>query len=66
MRASVNTDNLRSSSTAIFVQALTANIFSRLFSFENARLKFKQRVGRWKRDCYRNGKHAKTWQSRPK
>ena len=45
---------IRYSFTAICVQAETANIFSRLFTFRTPRLQFKRRVGRWKRDCYRS------------
>ena len=38
--------------TAICVQALTANIFSRLFTFETARLKFQTARFPWKREWY--------------
>ena len=46
-------------SYSVCVQAQTANIFSRLFTFETRLCNFKRRVRRWKRDCYRSANSAR-------
>ena len=44
--------------SAICVQAYSANIFSRFFTFETARFPIQTACLRWKRECYRSANEA--------